>query len=598
MQEVLAGTLNRRSRITRARLLRATRPELGLGLDAFLPLLLADLAVLEVAAFDGALRRLVPLREPVAEGVAEPGRLRPQLRQAELFPDLLRALHVFLFRQRKRRHVSFHGRVHVERGILFVSVLALGAMALAAVRQRLHVLERVHAVRHGPQERVGVVRVDVVRHRDGDLAHVALEEGRAAQRAPYLGARHAFFAADYRHAQQSCQWFVKGHSFDSADAERLAQVGEEQRLVGDALDDARLRRRDLADIRGDDRVPALRDRGHAHGHVVFLERHVAVRFAERRLGLAVLGVDQAFYYDLRFRGNEQIDGLRPDHVDRTAGQTAGYVELVHADRQLLRPHEGDIRRAPEHDGAGHRLFSEFLVFHVVQVAARAPYARRHAHDQPVGRLERGAIGAHVLHAGLGIAGDHVGRGERGRGVETRRRDRDRQAVEAAAFALQRFALVHDLMAGGALELAWCDGMSDRVIPFPLDFAQGRAHADRVDRAVRRDRPDHDRNVVLAAAAVDDVREEERLPLGFVHPPDELPAHQRMELRVLVDRPGYREQQPAFLQFLEVLVKVTVAARALRRERRFGAGQVHCFSIFARSTTAFHLAVSETISSRR
>src|SRR5712692_9374502 len=103
MQEVLAGALNRRSTITRARLLRATRPELGLGLDAFLPLLLADLAVLDVAAFDGALRRFVPLRQPVAERVPVPGCLRAQLRQAQVFPELLRALHVFLFRQRERR---------------------------------------------------------------------------------------------------------------------------------------------------------------------------------------------------------------------------------------------------------------------------------------------------------------------------------------------------------------------------------------------------------------------------------------------------------------------------------------------------------------
>src|SRR5712691_12072117 len=153
------------------------------------------------------------------------------------------------------------------------------------------------------------------------------------------------------------------------------------------------------------------------------------------------------------------------------------------------------------------------------------------------------------------------------------------------------------MAGGVLHLARRDGMSDGVIPFSLDFAQGRAHSHRVDRAVRRDRADHDRDVVLAAAAVGDVREEERLPLRLVHPPDELPAHQRMQLRVLVDRPGYREEEPALLQLLEVLVKIAIPARGFGRERRFAAGQVHCFSIFARSTTAFHLAVSETSSSR-
>src|SRR5258708_20054198 len=129
------------------------RPELGFGFDPFLALLLADLAIVEVAAFDGALRRLVPLRQPVAERIPEPRRLRSELRQAELLPDFPGALHVFALGQGKWRHVAFHGRVHQERRVLFLAVLALGAVALAAVRQRLNVLERIHAVRHGPQER-------------------------------------------------------------------------------------------------------------------------------------------------------------------------------------------------------------------------------------------------------------------------------------------------------------------------------------------------------------------------------------------------------------------------------------------------------------
>src|SRR5882672_2887220 len=94
------------------------RPELGFGLDAFLSLLLADLAVLQIVPFDRALRRLVPLRQPVAERIAEPRRLRAQLRQPELLPDFLCALHVFLLRQREGRHVAFHGRVDQKRRVL------------------------------------------------------------------------------------------------------------------------------------------------------------------------------------------------------------------------------------------------------------------------------------------------------------------------------------------------------------------------------------------------------------------------------------------------------------------------------------------------
>src|SRR6266850_4000103 len=226
-------------------------PEFCFRLDAFLPLLLADLAALDVAAFDGALRRFVPLRQPVAERIPEPRRLRSQLRQAELLPDFPGALHVFALGQRERRHVAFHRSVHQERRVLFLPVLALGAVALAAMRQRLHVLERIHAICHRPQERVGVVRIDVVAHRDCDLAHVALEEGRAAQRAPHLGARHAFLAADHTDAQEPGERLVQRDPLYSPDAERVAKVREEQRLVGDALDHARFRRRDLADVGGD-----------------------------------------------------------------------------------------------------------------------------------------------------------------------------------------------------------------------------------------------------------------------------------------------------------------------------------------------------------
>src|SRR2546428_13481483 len=123
MQGFLAGIPDGRSMVTRARLLRAIRPELGLGLDAFLSLLLADLAVLEVAALDGALRRLVPLRQPVAERVAVPARLRAQLRQPALLPVFSRALREFIFGERKLRHISCHCRGHKQGAMILLPVL-------------------------------------------------------------------------------------------------------------------------------------------------------------------------------------------------------------------------------------------------------------------------------------------------------------------------------------------------------------------------------------------------------------------------------------------------------------------------------------------
>ena len=51
-----------------------------------------------------------------------------------------------------------------------------------------------------------------------------------------------------------------------------------------------------------------------------------------------------------------------------------------------------------------------LVLEIMLVATGTADARRHAHNQPIRRLQCSAIGAHVLHPGLRIARDDVGRG--------------------------------------------------------------------------------------------------------------------------------------------------------------------------------------------
>src|SRR5580700_5504286 len=117
------------------------------------------------------------------------------------------------------------------------------------------------------------------------------------------------------------------------------------------------------------------------------------------------------------------------------GAPAGDQKLVGVERKLLRSHEGDIGRAAEHDRARHGLVAALLMREVVLIAAGAADPRRHAHHQTIRRFQRRAVGAHVLNEGVRIARDHIGRGQRRRAVEARRRDRDRQPVEAAALAL-------------------------------------------------------------------------------------------------------------------------------------------------------------------
>ena len=58
-----------------------------------------------------AQRRFVEFRRPLAERVAEPWRLGLELRQAELLPNHLGALHIFALGQRDRREVLFQSGV-------------------------------------------------------------------------------------------------------------------------------------------------------------------------------------------------------------------------------------------------------------------------------------------------------------------------------------------------------------------------------------------------------------------------------------------------------------------------------------------------------
>ena len=62
-------------------------------------------------------------------------------------------------------------------------------------------------------------------------------------------------------------------------------------------------------------------------------------------------------------------------------------------------------------------------------------------------------------------------------------------------------------------------------------------------------------------AVDDVGEQERLALGLVEPAEELPAHQRVHLRILVDRLVDPQQQPRLVEILDVLVQVGITPRS-------------------------------------
>ena len=227
-------------------------------------------------------------------------------------------------------------------------------MAARAVGRNVHVLGRIGPIGERPQHRVGVGRVDVLTHRDADLAAVRAQGRSAVQRTPHLGARRAVRELHEDHRPHVAQRLVQAHRAHALDAEVIAQVGKEHRLVRDLLDHARFARRHLADDRAEYRRPLHRDRGHLHRHVEVFQRDVAVALAERAFRLEQLGIDQPLDHDLGIGRHRKIDRDALRDADRRAGERAGDRHLVLVDRKLLGAGEHDDRRAADDDRARHR----------------------------------------------------------------------------------------------------------------------------------------------------------------------------------------------------------------------------------------------------
>ena len=281
---------------------------------------------------------------------------------------------------------------------------------------------------------------------------------------------------------------------------------------------------------------------------------MAVAFAERTFRLEQFAVDQALDHDFGVGRHVQIDGRRLGDANGRAGQAAGDRHFIQIDGKLLRAGEQHHRRAADDDGAGHR-FLAFLIFAPVQIAAGAARARRHAHAEPVLRFQCAAIGAHVLHTGLGIARDAQSRGEVGRGIETGRRDRHRQAGETFAGLEQVVAFGDDFLASGRGDHDRINRMRDGMRPGLADVLDRLAHAGRVDFRRGAERADRDRNVVAPPGAVDHVGEQKGAALLLGQPALELPAHQRVQLAVLVDGVVDAGDQAARFQSAQVFLEI-------------------------------------------
>src|SRR5580704_9819040 len=108
-------------------------------------------------------------------------------------------------------------------------------------------------------------------------------------------------------------------------------------------------------------------------------------------------------------------------------------------------------------------------------------------------------------------------------------------------------------------------MVDRLKPGFADLLDLATHADGIDLRRRRQRADHDRDVVFAALGVGDIGEHESPAFLFRHAADELPAHQRMQLGVLVDRGVDARDQAGGFEIGEMILEIE--ARSLPRRTR-------------------------------
>src|SRR5882724_631200 len=141
-------------------------------------------------AADRALRPGVPALGPIAERIAVPGLLDADRRQAKLRPQRLGALHELLLGQRQRRHRAFHGGIDQELEAKS-AVAVLRALHAAVIGRDVHVLDRIAAIADRPHHSVEIVRIDVLAHRDEDLARDRVEAAGAMQPAPDFRARGA-----------------------------------------------------------------------------------------------------------------------------------------------------------------------------------------------------------------------------------------------------------------------------------------------------------------------------------------------------------------------------------------------------------------------
>jgi hypothetical protein len=97
-------------------------------------------------------------------------------------------------------------------------------MSGVLVGQEPEIVLRLAAIGHGPEQRIGIFRIDVLVDRDDPLTGETMQRAGAVERAPDLGLRRAALELNPDHRIEAGQRLVHGHARNSPDPQLALEM--------------------------------------------------------------------------------------------------------------------------------------------------------------------------------------------------------------------------------------------------------------------------------------------------------------------------------------------------------------------------------------
>src|ERR1700741_4695986 len=150
---------------------------------------------------------------------------------------------------------------------------------------------RLGPIGHRPKHCIIVFGIDVVVDCDNPATSVTIPRRRSIKATPDLVLPRIASELDHEEGQYRGERLVHVDASHALHTDTL-EMRKQLRLHCRAADRTRLTGCNLADNRSENRMSAMRDRGHVQEGVVFLQVPMAVRLAEWALRLECVGADE------------------------------------------------------------------------------------------------------------------------------------------------------------------------------------------------------------------------------------------------------------------------------------------------------------------